>query len=459
MRIVIFGTGKLYKEFKKKVNSKDKIIAFLDNDKEKWGKKLDGIYIYSPQHINRLSYDEIVLVSQYAVNMKKQLIELGCCEKKIVHCDEYYGMNHIENMICYSAVTTDVIGEKRCAIICNSLGYHGGAIAAFYCALALQECKIQVDIIAEDGNSNMISEINRKGISIIIYSNISMAKWHSINWLKEYDYVIVNTMPMILCALEIAKYRSVVMWLHDSDNIYEYMIYWRDNIIQGVKSKNLKICAVSNVAKNNFCKWITDCHIEILPCGIPDEEYAFNCNSKLIFATIGSIHPIKGQDVLLQSIKKLPSHILEQAEFWIIGKETDSEFFQDVVKVKKDISCVKIMGEIEKEKLNELYSKMDVVVIPSRKETMSLVAVEAMLHEKFCIVSDAAGIAEYINNGKDGLVFSSEDSDSLAQKIQWCIENRESMVQLKMNARVIYEKYFSMNIFKKNLLQLLHLNK
>lgn len=459
MRIVIFGTGMLYKKFKKKINSKDEIIAFLDNDEEKWGKELDGVTIYRPQDINCLSYDEIVLVSKYAKQMKQQLIELGCCEKRIIHCDEYYGKNNFEESIYYAANLPSLMDKKRCAIICNSLGYHGGAVTALYCALALQECNILVDIVAEDANPCMIAEMNRKGISVVICPNISMAKWHSINWLKEYDYVIVNTMPMILCALEIAKYRSVVMWLHDSDNIYEYMVYWRDNIIQGVKSKNLKICAVSNVAKNNFCKWITDCHIEILPCGIPDEEYAFNCNSKLIFATIGSIHPIKGQDVLLQSIKKLPSHILEQAEFWIIGKETDSEFFQNVVKVEKEISCVKIMGEIEKEKLNALYSKMDVVVIPSRKETMSLVAIEAMLHGKFCIVSDAAGIAEYIDNGKDGLIFSSEDANALAQKIQWCIENKESMVQLKVNARATYEKYFSMNTFKKNLLRLLHLNK
>lgn len=458
MRIILFGTGKKYKELKNKIYDKDEVIALLDNDKNKWNQKMDGIFIHNPQDIKYLKYDKIVLMSTYALDMKQQLLKYGCCAKNILHYEEYFKQKYDISLTYHLGKNCQDGKKRRCAIICNSLGYHGGAIAAFYCALALQECNILVDIVAQDANPCMIAEMNGKGISVVICPNISMAKWHSIKWLEKYDYVIVNTMPMILCALEIAKYRSVFMWLHESDNVYEYMNYWRDVIIQAIKNNNLKICAVSNVAKNNFCKWIIDYPIKILPCGIPNEKCIFNSNSKLIFATIGSIHPIKGQDVLVQSIKKLPAHILEQAEFWIIGKETDSEFFQNIVKVAREIACVKIVGEVEKEKLNEMYSKMDVVIVPSRQETMSLVAIEAMLHGKFCIVSDIAGISEYINSGHDGLIFNSEDINDLAQEIQWCIENRESMFQLKANSRAIYEKYFSMSIFKKNILQLLSIN-
>lgn len=455
MRIVIFGTGKLYQEFKVQLSNSDEIIAFLDNSEDKWGKKLDGVIVCNPQEVRKLEYDKIVLMSKYALDMKLQLIQYGCCEKKIMHCEEYYNLKKDKKCYFYPASRSYENGKKRCAIICKSLGYHGGAIAAFYCALALQECGITTDIVAEDGNSSMISEINKNEISVIIAPAISMEKWEEMQWLEKYDYVIVNTMPMILSAIEIAKYRTVIMWLHDSDNIYEYMNYWRDEIMQGINNEKLKICAVSKIAKNNFCQWIKNYPIDILPCGVPDDECTNSSNSKLIFSTIGSIHPIKGQDIMLQAIKKLPSYLLEQAEFWIIGKGTDEVFYQNIAESARNIACVKIIGEVEKEELNKLYSKMDIVVVPSRKETMSLVAIEAMLHGKLCIVSEAAGISEYLTDGENGLRFTSEDVDNLAKKIRWCIENTECMLQMKANARAIYEQYFSMSIFKKNLLHIL----
>ena len=456
MRIVIFGTGKIYTQFRSKVNRKDIIVAFLDNDKRKWGKELDGVYIYAPEDINQIDYDVIVLASQYAIQMKEQLIELGCSENEIIHCDEYKECNK-DSKIYYPAIEMKLPEKRRCAIVCQSLGYHGGAIAALYCALALQECNINVDIIAEDGNSNMISDMNRKGISVIICPNISIEKWKSIEWIENYDYILVNTLPMILCALEISKHRSVYLWLHDSDNIYEYMNFWKDKIIQGLENKNLKICAVSNVAKQNFYKWITKCNIEVLPCGIADTDYSFSVNSKIVFAVIGSIHPIKGQDLLIQAVKRLPSYIYEQVEFWIIGKESDMDFYHKLQEDAKNIKCTKFMGEIEKEELKQMYSSIDIVIIPSRKETMSLVAIEAMSHGKLCIVSDAAGITDYLEDEKNSLIFSSENIGALADKIEWCLQNKNALIQLKKNAREIYEKYFSLKNFKKDLIKVLRI--
>ena len=89
MRLVIFGTGKIYQTFKKKINREDKIIAFLDNDRKKAGKKMDDAYIFLPKDIKSLNFDRIILVSQYARQMQKQLLELGCNREQIIHFAEY----------------------------------------------------------------------------------------------------------------------------------------------------------------------------------------------------------------------------------------------------------------------------------------------------------------------------------------------------------------------------------
>lgn len=455
MRIVIFGTGKIYQECKENLNNDDEIIAFLDNSADKWGKKLDGVLIYKPQELKKIKYDKIVLMSKYASDMKNQLIQYGYSENEIMHCDEYFNLKADKQYFSYLALPSDKNIKKHCAIICKTLGYHGGAIAAFYTALALKDCGIKTDIITETADAGMISEINKNEISVIVVPTISMIKWEELQWLEKYDYIIVNTMPMILCAMEIAKYRNVIMWLHESDNIYEYMNYWRKDIIRGIDNINIKIYAVSNVAKRNFCNWITDCQIGILPCGIPNVEYFPQNNKKLIFATIGSIHPIKGQDILVEAIKQLPRYLLSQVEFWIIGKASDADFYDNLCQKSKKVSCIKILGEIENQKMNSIYSRTDIVIIPSRKETLSLVAIEAMQAGNVCIVSDSAGIAEYIEHGKNGLLFKSEATDKLTETIQWCIENKTKIEKIKENAKDVYKRNFSMEILKRNLKQIL----
>ena len=172
-------------------------------------------------------------------------------------------------------------------------------------------------------------------------------------------------------------------------------------------------------------------------------------------AIIGSIHPIKGQDILIDTLKQFPELKGDGVEYWIVGKEEDTEYSKKIQKEIQTLSNVIILGEIKKEKMNSLYTKIDIALIPSREETMSLVAIEAMQHGKVCIVSDITGIAEYIKDGENGFVFESENREIFASKIHWCIKNKRAIKSMGEKSLLIYEKYFSMESFEKNLIHIL----
>ena len=455
MRLVIFGTGKIYQTFKKKINREDKIIAFLDNDRKKAGKKMDDAYIFLPEDIKSLNYDQIILVSQYARQMKKQLLELGCNREQIIHFAEY-NSNVKKPMQYYQALGIKNKQRRKMAIISNSLGYHGGAIAALNCALALKDSYCDIDLIAEEGTQSFINEINKQGISVILCPNISMNKWEKIKWIDQYDYILVNTLPMILCAIEIAKYRPVFVWLHDSENIYDYMDYWKEDILQGPNS-NMKIYAVSNIAKDNFIHNIGQWPINLLPCGIPKAKNRCVKKSKLVFAVIGSIYPIKGQDIFIRALKKLSKTYYGQAQFWIIGKVMDEDYYQQLRELGKGLDNLFFCGEIEKSKMQEIYSQIDILVVSSRNETLSLTAIEAMSYGNPCIVSDAAGITQYISNMQNGIVFKNAHVDELAERLYWCIQNKNEVIKMKKEAKKTYERFFTMEVFQNNLLAILQI--
>ena len=79
---------------------------------------------------------------------------------------------------------------------------------------------------------------------------------------------------------------------------------------------------------------------------------------------------------------------------------------------------------------------------------MPTVVAEAMMHAVPCIVSDAIGTTAYICDGVNGFIFKSEDVTALAEKIEWCVTNREKLGETGRKARSIYDKYFSITAFE-----------
>jgi lipopolysaccharide cholinephosphotransferase len=80
--IVLFGAsqfGKIALENWKK--QKDiNVIAFCDNDKNKWGLSFQGIKVISPDDLTDLIYDEIIITSMYDVDILRQLVSMGINE-------------------------------------------------------------------------------------------------------------------------------------------------------------------------------------------------------------------------------------------------------------------------------------------------------------------------------------------------------------------------------------------
>ena len=78
-----------------------------------------------------------------------------------------------------------------------------------------------------------------------------------------------------------------------------------------------------------------------------------------------------------------------------------------------------------------------------------------MMNGIMTIVSDAAGIAHYIEHGKNGMVFKSEDSHHLANMIEWAVLNDKGRIQIGSQGRGIYDEFFSINEHDNNLRKLI----
>ena len=455
MKIAIFGCGYIYSQYKDLISSDDEIVAILDNDVTKHATKIDGIMCIYPREYASIQIDFVIIMSDAAIEMKTQLIRGGCPEKMIVHYRDYFG-----SIACRQEVYSTKTGcpkDKKLLIISNELGYHGGPIVAMRTAKCAKAIGYDVTIAASKGQEKFIRELNNNGIDVVIQEWLMHASWDNLQWVKDFDAIIVNTYPMIKCAIEISKHRNVIFWLHESVESYYELEFWHEYIRGGLKNKNLKIYAVTRRASENFYRFYgDDVKVEIFSLAIEDwntHSDLYVKKSNLVYAVIGGLCETKGQDIFLNALKKNSDRM--NNKYLFVGKVEKNEFTE---KVKNDLfydENVLVIGERSQKEIQQILCYVDIVVVPSRAESFSMVAAESMMMGKVCIISDNCGISDYIDDGKNGFIFRSDSADDLRKIMIWCENHKEALSQIGKNARETYEHYFSVEIHKRRLEEIL----
>lgn len=448
LKIVVFGLGDIYSKVKHYIyEEKDKIVALIDNNPGLFGTVVDGYMVDNPKHIQNYHYDSVVITSNAALEMKQQLIELGIESDKIIHFLDYIGNIPIEVPVSQiDSMSLSVL------ILSNDFGYHGGPITCMNLARVLSEKGYNVTIAIPGAEQSFLEGMTlAKSVRVIVVENLDFLSKKNLEWTDKYTYVIANTIVMARCAIKLAESRRVYLWLHESIDTYIGYEYWYDEIENGIKNERLIICAVSDVAKKNFQNiFHIKKEIEILPYGIEDR-----CNRNDLYAedeimtvTVVANHAIlKGVDVLFDAFDFISDETIKQCRFLFVGRTYDSKYGKLIREYIERNSNCEYLGELSREKLLEVYSKTDLVIIPSRRDSLPLVAAEAMMLKRPCIISDAIGTMRYMKHKYNGLIFRNENSKELAEMICWCVSHREELKTIAENARKTYEAYFTMEKF------------
>ena len=450
---MIFGVGKFYKnrkdELEKYLGEKDEIVSFLDNLVTDNIEYLGGIRILNPANITSLDYDKIVIMSSYEKEMREQLISLNCTNDNIWSWERFVAeMSHGHFIHYGNALKTNI--RKSILIISDDLGYNGGTIAAVYAAKAIQSKDNRVVLVARSGDPKFINEMVNGGIFVTICPSIPYLEKEELEWVNQFDVVIVNTFQMIKCACMISTIKPTLWWIHEPVCYYEETLSKFPRYRDMDCIKRINIQGVSRLPQKNFNAIFPETVKETMPYGIPDDGVCdFNITAKLTFAIVGSVINIKAQDIFAKAVNLLDDSL--DASFWIVGSICEDEYCNQVRQLIKDDNRFKIWGNCTREQMKEIYKEIDVVVCPSREDSLPIVMTEGMMYGKVCIVSEAAGTADFIEDGVNGLICKAGDEHSLALKMQWVIDHTDKLGDMGKNARKTYEENFTMEKFAQRL--------
>jgi len=178
-------------------------------------------------------------------------------------------------------------------------------------------------------------------------------------------------------------------------------------------------------------------------------------NKEFIITFLGRIHPQKGLEVLIKSIKNIYDQGFDSFKLLIAGpisgdfshtSGTPSLYF---LKLKQTVarsglsSRVKFLGRIPHHLRPLFLGISSVFVLPSFYETFGLVALEAMSCGVPVVATRVGALPDMIKNGVNGFLFSPGDIATLTSILIKLYTKPELTFNLGKNSRMIVEESYS----------------
>ena len=166
--------------------------------------------------------------------------------------------------------------------------------------------------------------------------------------------------------------------------------------------------------------------ISYLDYGFNLERFAGRKREKeddFVFGYIGTHTPEKGIDLLLNAFANVDKHILSKIRLRIWGANTsETNALKAITKRfnRQVFDKIEWMGSYgNKYIVDEVFNKVDTIVVPSIwGENSPLVIHEAQQVKVPVITSDYGGMAEYVQDGVNGLLFEHRNVASLTKRMQ-----------------------------------------
>lgn len=270
-----------------------------------------------------------------------------------------------------------------------------------------------------------------------------------------YKFVVTNT---IVTASVVSKLSGtttkVIWWVHEASLAYidEHLLNMPENL-----DDNIKVVTAGWYAKEQLMKRRPNYQVgELLymveDISLSNEKSKFNAcwKEKTVIACIGSIEERKGQDIFVEAIRNLSPNEIAKAVFVFIGRNHNSEIYDQIIKLKKDYpDSVVYFESMPRNELCAAYKDFDYLVCCSRDDPMPIVVTEALCFGKRVICSDGVGSAALLQRYGSGIVFPNESKDHLTLVLSKILSLPVEKGYVDTKARLIYDENFTETVFIK----------
>jgi len=200
--------------------------------------------------------------------------------------------------------------------------------------------------------------------------------------------------------------------------------------------------------------------IRVLPYGIPDVAQGRSSRQErpvgpLRFLLLGTIEHRKGQQTLLEAVRRLQPEVLDRSEFLIVGRPHDAKLAAVVRTAAEASPHIHFRETVGHNDALALIQETDVMLCASSDETGPLILIEAMALGKAILSTKVGVVGENLIGEEEALFVKPGDAIGLAATIERLVRDPKLLRKLATNARNAYDQYFGLERFGKGFLAVL----
>lgn len=340
---------------------------------------------------------------------------------------------------------------KRILIVVPELSYSGSVYSSKRIAIVLKRHDFLVDVWSfEVGSFKKEFDSIDIPVEIVEKKNI----YHNpqiIRKLKRYDLAIVNT---ILCheIADVAKNIIPTIWYIREARNLPGQFFMSDIGRYYALKRAEKIYTVSAYAQE-FIRDNYNPHVRVIHNCVEDEFFKFSGERQIQdrnirFLALGTIEERKAFDVFIHAYMMMDESRKRKSEVHFAGRlmEYAKNYYVSILKEIENYEGIYYHGEIQdRKKLLQLIMDSDVVVVPSKDESCSLVVLEAAMMGKPVIISMNIG-AKYVVDKKNGWIFQTDNIEELKKIYEDIIDNSDKLNIMGIESR---KKYLETSTFER----------
>ncbi len=178
-------------------------------------------------------------------------------------------------------------------------------------------------------------------------------------------------------------------------------------------------------------------HVEVELC---KKELGIPAQDKVV-GVVGNLYPVKGHQYLIEGIPAV-LQTCPDTSFVFAGRgELETQLKEQVHHLGLD-KRVQFLGL--RQDIPRILALLDVFVLPSLSEGLSMAILEAMIAGKPVVATQVGGNPELVVEGETGFLVPPRDSHALASRVATLLTNKQQAVQFAEQGRRRAEGQFSL---------------
>lgn len=304
------------------------------------------------------------------------------------------------------------------------------------------------------------TECERLGVSVMVIplTGVFGLHWFLKSWrlIRKERVALIHAheFSAIVCGWILAKIAGVplVATVHGKNYFWEK---WRRRIAYRLVSRYGNLIAVSEDLKRFICdkvgvaaRQVQVIYNGVAPAQIIAADETQACKAELeivgrypVLGVVGSLYPVKGHRFLISAMPELIRR-WPDAVLLVIGRGELEASLKAQVEQLGIAANVRFLGM--RQDVPRLLSVLDVFVLPSLSEGLSLALLEAMASGKPVVATSVGGNPELVDQGQTGLLVPSEDAGSLADRLVELIQDFPLMQRFSVQGTTRAHERFSL---------------